>query len=468
MKIKHIALIFLFCFFSVLTGKAQNSDSHYEKSLKETLDKVESRYGVTLDYSDNLVKDKVVPYADWRFRSDFESTLSGILGLFDYVYEKADDGVYKISAFRYSRRSVEEGRKDLERLLAMYTDSTQFMERKKQLRQCMFEALQLSPVPETPGSNPIVVNKRRMNGYTIENIAIETLPGLYVCCSLYQPAIIKGKIPAILCPNGHFGDGRYRKDEQIRCAALARMGAMAISYDLFAWGESLLQFESEDHKRSLAMSIQALNSIRILDYLLSLKQTDKNRVGITGGSGGGTETMLVAALDDRIKVSVPVVMVSSFFYGGCGCESGQPVHTCGGGSNNAEFAAMAAPRPQLVISDGKDWTAHVPEIEFPYLQKVYALFDKAGNVQNVHFATEGHDYGRSKRAAMYLFLAKEFELDIHKIEDENGQIDESNITIEPFEAMYVFGENGGNLPANAIHGIDQLQKLWQRKTQQAH
>lgn len=465
---KYLASIILFCFFGLMTVKAQNSDSHYEKSLKETLDKVESRFGVKLEYSDKLVKDKVVPYADWRFRSDLKSTLMGILGLFDYVYEKQDDGSYKISAFRYSRRPVEEGRKDLQRLLALYTDSTAFKERKAQLRQCMFEALQLSPLPNSPGTAPIITNKRKMKGYTIENIAIEILPGLYVCGSLYQPAKIKGKIPVVLTPNGHFGDGRYRKNEQLRCAALAKMGAMVMSYDLFAWGESLLQFKSEDHKRSLAMSIQALNSIRILDYLLSLKHADKNRVGITGGSGGGTETMLISALDDRIKVSVPVVMVSSFFYGGCGCESGQPVHACGGGTNNAEFAAMSAPDPQLVISDGHDWTAHVPEIEFPYLQKVYALFGEKDNVQNVHLLKEGHDYGKSKRYAMYPFMAKYLGLDMHKIEDKNGRIDESTITVEPYENLYVFGKNGENLPSNAIHGFDQLQKLWNKETHQTH
>ncbi|HKJ41822.1 MAG TPA: acetylxylan esterase [Sunxiuqinia sp.] len=465
---KYIASIILFCMVGILTGKAQNADTHYEKSLKETLDKVESRFSVKLDYSNDLVKDKVVPYADWRFRSDLKTTLMGILGLFDYVYEKQDDGSYKITKFRYSRRPVEEGRKDLQRLLSLYTDSTAFKVRRKQLRKCMMEALQLSPMPKSPGGEPIITNKRKMNGYTIENMAIETLPGLYVCGSLYQPAKVKGKIPVILTPNGHFKDGRYRKSEQIRCANLARMGAMVMSYDLFAWGESQLQFKSEDHKRSLTQSIQALNSMRILDYLLSLKHADKSRVGMTGGSGGGTETLLITALDDRIKVSVPVVMVSSYFYGGCPGESGQPVHLCGGGTNNAEFAAMAAPDPQLVISDGHDWTSHVPEIEFPYLQEVYALFGKEENVQNVHLVNERHNYGESKRLAMYPFMAKYLGLDLRKIEDENGQIDESNVTIEPYDAMFVFGKNGENLPANAIHGFDKLQELWKKVTHQVH
>jgi hypothetical protein len=244
---------------------------------------------------------------------------------------------------------------------------------------------------------------------------------------------------------------------------LAKMGAIAFSYDLFAWGESALQFEPEDHRRSLAMTIQALNSIRILDYLSSLKEADPTKVAITGGSGGGSQTMLVTALDDRIKVSVPVVMLSSYHSGGCPCESGMPVHLCEGGTNNVEIASMAAPRPQLAITDGKDWSDHVPQNEFPFLRKIYSYYGEEDLVKNVHLASEGHDYGQSKRLAMYEFVAEHLQLDLNKVKNREGKIDESSCTIEGEPAMYVFGNKGERLPQNSIRSFEELEQVFGRQ-----
>jgi hypothetical protein len=304
-------------------------------------------------------------------------------------------------------------------------------------------------MPAKPASEVILTPKRKYAGYTVENFAIETLPGIYVAGSIYKPETITGKHPVILNPNGHFGGGRYREDQQLRCATQARMGAIAVSWDLFAWGESLLQFDGTLHRLSAANSIQTLNAIRILDYLLTLDEADEEKVGITGGSGGGSMTLMMSAIDDRIKISIPVAMLSSHFAGGCPCESGMPVHLCGGRTNNAEIAAMFAPKPLLVVSNGGDWTSSVPELEWPYLKRIYGFHGAENNIENAHFPSEGHNYGPAKRIPVYAFIAKHFELN-------HDRIDEAIITIEEEALLYVFGKNGENLPANAIKGKEAL------------
>jgi len=322
-------------------------------------------------------------------------------------------------------------------------------------------ALRLSKLPTYPLSKPIETPVRKYRGYTVSNIAIEILKGVWINGSIYRPDKIKGKVPVILNPDGHWQDHRFRADCQLRCAAFAKMGAIAISYDLFGWGESELQFKYEDHRKALAQTIQILGAIRILDYLLSLKEGDTSRVAITGGSGGGSHTILMTAIDDRIKVSAPVVSVSSYFYGGCPCESGMPIHLCEGGTNNVEIAAMAAPRPQLLISDGADWTDKMPEHDFPYLQKIYQWYDRKDHVENVHFPEGKHDFNIEKREAVYRFMAKHLGLNMNAILDRNGNIDESDITIEKKTDMYVFGEKGERLPAHAVMGFDNLRKVFE-------
>jgi sugar phosphate isomerase/epimerase/dienelactone hydrolase len=449
------------------TYSQQNTDNSYAKPLKQVLSDIEKKFGIKVRYADSMIAGKTVNYAEWRYRNDAETTLDNVLSPFDMKVKKDGDKAYKLSYYEYYRWPVAEGWAELDRIAAQYKTLDEWEKRRQALKPCLMEALQLSKLPALPASNPIITPERKMDGYTISNIAIEILPGVWINGSLYKPARYKGKIPVILNPDGHWEKQRYRADCQYRCAALAKMGAMAFSYDLFAWGESQLQFKLEDHRRSLAMTIQVLGSIRILDYLLSLKDADASRVGMTGGSGAGSHTVLLAAIDDRIKVSAPVVSLSSYFYGGCPCESGMPIHGCGGRTDNVEIAAMAAPRPQLIVSDGGDWTDRMPEHDFLYLQKMYDWYGKKDVVKNVHLPGEKHDFGINKRIAVYEFMAKYLGLNIAMIKDATGKIDESKITIEPEHAMYVFGDKGEKLPAHAVKGFANVEKLFADEIEKA-
>jgi predicted alpha/beta-hydrolase family hydrolase len=450
-------IIFSLLVFGTWSAFSQDSDSQYRRPLVEVLDQLAEQYQVRIKYDKREIGDFMLKYADFRLRlGDVEMSLKNVLAPFDYTFVKQGGGIYKIKAFQYHLITPEEGAESLEYLKTLYTDKESWEARRSELRTCMRVALGIDQLPNVAKPNIILTGKRTYEGYTVENIGLETIAGLYVAGSIYRPTKPKGKMPIVLSPNGHFGDGRHNKDIQTRCAALAKMGALVVNYDLFAWGESLLQVASTAHRTSIAHTIQANNSIRMLDYLLTTKGVDPERIAITGGSGGGSMTMLISAIDDRIQVSVPVVMTSSFHSGGCPCESGTPIHLCGGKTNNAEIASIFAPKPMLIISDGGDWTFQVPEVEFPFIQRTYGFYDATENVKNIHIPNEGHDYGFSKRQPMYEFMAAKLGLDLSKIMNEKGEIDESKITIEEPINMLAFGEKGEKLPENAILSYEEL------------
>jgi hypothetical protein len=463
-NIKYIITIAVSIFALTLANAQSTSDTNFRKPVSETLKKIETVFNVTINDDRGLLKGKELDYADWRIEpGNLAISLTNILAPFELMYFKQPDGTYIIRKYENHKVSVDKGKERLFYLESLYSTKEEWEKRKTELKACMITSFGLDKAPPTPKSKPLLTPKRIYKDYSVENIALEILPGVYATGSIYKPYPLNKKAAVILTPDGHFGDGRYRKDEQYRCAIMAKMGAIVVSYDLFAWGESLLQFPEETHRNSIASTVQVLTGIRFLDYLATIKNADMSRVGVTGGSGGGSHTMFLAALDDRIKVSAPVVMVSSHFSGGCPCESGRGIHLCGNGTNNAEISAMMAPKPQLIVSDGKDWTLAVPELEFPFIQRTYELYGKKDLVENAHFAKEGHDFGVSKRMALYAFMAKYLNLDLNKVKNDKGEIDESTCVIETYDKLYVFGNKAENLPKNALKDINKLYEMFGEK-----
>ncbi|MDA0349520.1 MAG: acetylxylan esterase [Verrucomicrobia bacterium] len=316
------------------------------------------------------------------------------------------------------------------------------------IRQGILEGLRWDHMPNIKGHfNPIIHSRREMDGYVVENIAIESFPGFWITGNLYSPLIPKAKNPAILNPHGHLANKRFTDYMQIRCAAFARMGAIAFTYDMVGYAEST----QTTHKMPIAALLQTWNSTRVLEYLLSRPDVDPDHIGMTGGSGGGTQTFVLTAIDDRITVSAPVVQVSAHFFGGCVCESGMPIHKSNQHqTNNVELAAMAAPRPLLLVSNGADWTRNTPRIEYPYVQSVYALYNAEHNVENVHLPLESHDYGFSKRAAAYGFFAHHLGLGRKGIPYNEGW-DESFVTILSTDELRVFNDAHPR-PTNILMG----------------
>lgn len=411
--------------FSMAAG-AQTYETKFTRPLSDVLNDVSKRFGIRLKYNVDTTGLKLA-YADFRVRPySLEETLNNILAPFDFKAVKQNDRLYKIKPYEYPRRQPEDGMKLIPYLASKYTDKTSWEARKDTLRKEVRARLGIDPLLQKCSKDAPEYGKiRKFDGYTVQNFRLKTVNGHTVCGSIYAPKS-KGKHPLIICPNGHFSNGRYGKVQQQRLGTLARMGAICVDYDLWGWGESADEVGSEAHQTPEAHVMQALNGIRILDWMIQRKDVDKTRVGVNGGSGGGTQSVLLSVLDDRYTACCPVVSVSSWFDGGCPCESGMPIQLSGGGTCNAELAAMFAPKPMMLVSDGGDWTSTTPELEYPYLQRIYGFYGATDNIKNIHLPKERHDFGPNKRNAVYKFFIETFNLDASKLDESKVTIEEEN------------------------------------------
>ena len=325
--------------------------------------------------------------------------------------------------------------------------------RKERVRRQILVAAGLWPMPAKTPLNAVIHGRIDRGEYTVEKVYFESAPGFFVTGNLYRPKNIKGRVPGIMFAHGHAKDARFslsnpdtvrrqiadgaerfenggRAPYQARLVQLARMGCVVWHWDMLGdsdsiqlsrqlvhgfakqrpemnttenWG--LYSPQAEAHCQCI-MGLQTLNSVRGLDFLLSLPEVDPDRVAVTGESGGGTQTMLLAAIEDRLKLSFPVVMVSTAMQGGCTCENASLLRV---NTGNVEFAALFAPKPQG-MNTANDWTKEMSTKGFPELQNLYAAYGKKDNVflqRGEHFP---HNYNAVTRSAFYTFLNKHFRL----------------------------------------------------------
>ena len=420
-------------------GMSQKYETRFERSVTDLMNDVSKRFGVKFKFDKNVdTVGKKMPYADFRVRPySLEMTLDNICKYYDWNWWKQSGNTYKIKLYEYPRRHEAEGKMMLDWLSSLYHNKEQWEARRDTLRREVRQRLELDKfldscvVTKDKKGNlvrPVILSKiRKHDGYTTQNICIELTPGQHLFGTIYA-SLKKGKHALIVCPDGHW-PYRYRKDEQQRLGTLARMGAVCVDFDLYGWGESEKEVGAEAHHTSRAHVYQAACGYILLDWMLkNRKDIDTERVGVMGGSGGGTHTVMLSLLDERVTASAPVVHLASHFDGGCPCESGMPVQLSAGGTCEPELAAVIAPKPMLVVSDGGDWTSSVPTLEFPYLQRIYGFYGAQDKVRNVHLPNERHDFRENKRNAVYDFFIDVFGLD-------RSMLDESKIEIESEETL---------------------------------
>ena len=364
-----------------------------------------------------------------------------------------------VQPYEYYRRTPADGGKLLAWLTEQAPDRTAWEARRERILSDVRATLNLEPFVRAMPAQPVrkVGEVAWHDGYTTQNFALETLPGLYVCGTVYAPdgsdtrTRREVRRPLVVAPSGHWAGGRYRADHQYLMAALARMGAVAVDMDIVGWGESEQQIGTEAHTAPYAMQLQLLWSKVVTDWVLrEHPEIDPARMAATGGSGGATHALLLAVADGRFAALAPVVHLVSHFDGGCPCESALPVTLAAGGSCMTEILAAAmAPRPVLTVSDGGDWTASYPTLEYPFLQRIWGLYGAEEQVRNVHLADEKHDFGPNKRQAVYDFFAETLALD-------RSRADESKVELLPAEALQFFR---GRWPEGAVRSRKRLEKM---------
>jgi dienelactone hydrolase len=333
--------------------------------------------------------------------------------------------------------------------------------RSADVRRRILVACGLWPMPTRPRVEPIFTKKVERPGYTVEGVVFESHAGLYVTGSLYRPTDGTGPRPGVLCPHGHWANGRFhdhgadkivteletkaeefavggRHPLQARCVHLARMGCTVFLYDMLGYGDNhILPFElihgfaKQQPERSAIdqwglfsaqaelrclnpVGLQTWNSIRVLDFFEQLPDVDPKRIGVTGASGGGTQTFLLGAIDPRPMAFFPAVMVSTAMQGGCTCENASLLRVDTG---NIEFAALLAPR-RLGLTGANDWTKEIETKGLPQLHQHYAMLGAAENVSGKYQNFE-HNYNHPSRRMMYEMFRETFGLTDVSVEEED-------------------------------------------------
>jgi Acetyl xylan esterase (AXE1) len=313
--------------------------------------------------------------------------------------------------------------------MPVYKTLPEWEARAAQLRKQILASAGLLPMPERTPLHPQIFGRIEREGYSVEKVLLETMPGFYLGGNLYRPVGKSGKFPGVASPHGHWDFGRLENTATVsvpgRCINLARQGYVVFTYDMLGYDDTIQTPHDfggprEDLWSFNALGLQLWNSMRAIDFLQSLPDVDRERIAVTGASGGGTQTFLVSAVDQRVKVAAPVNMISAIMQGGpCESSPGLRFRTF-----NVEIGALMAPRPLLMVSATGDWTRNTPHDEFPAIQAIYKLYGKPELVESVQVDAP-HNYNQQSREAVYSFFARQVlgETDLSRFKENKFRVE---------------------------------------------
>lgn len=335
-----------------------------------------------------------------------------------------------------------------------YKSLAEWETRAAHLRKQILSSAGLLPLPEKRPMVPQIFGRINRGDYTIEKVLLETWPGYFLGGNLYRPSKA-GRYPAIASPHGHWNYGRLEHTPTgsipARAVNLARQGFVVFTYDMVGYNDTIQtphtfgwNHEDDEHRRQMLWSftplgLQLWNSIRVVDFLEALPDVDPAKIGATGASGGGTQTFLLAAVDQRVKYTAPVNMISAIMQGGSPCENAPGLRW---DTYNVELGALTAPRPMIMVSATGDWTRNTPKEEYPAIQSIYRLYDREALLSTTQIDAP-HNYNQASREAVYQFFAK------HVLQSPDAAtVRERNFPVEPLGSMLVLHNH--TLPAQAL------------------
>jgi dienelactone hydrolase/pimeloyl-ACP methyl ester carboxylesterase len=307
------------------------------------------------------------------------------------------------------------------------------------------------PWPEKTPLNPRVTGVVERDTYRIENVIFESRPNFLVTANLYVPKGRDFPLPGVVGACGHSNNGKAVEPYQSFAQGLARQGYVVLIFDPIGQGERL-QYPNEKLQSRIGVGVRehlyggnqqflvgeffgawrAWDGIRALDYLLTRKEVDPKRIGVTGCSGGGTMTTWLCGVDRRWTMAAPSCFVTTFARN---CENELPADTeqcppkaLALGLDHCDFLAAMAPRPIVMLTkEGDFFDIRGGEKAYERLRRLYGLLGAEDNI-SMFVEAGGHGYSQKSREAMYRWF--------NRATRAGDAQTEPNLTIEKDDALW--------------------------------